>query len=320
MIMRTMGLGLQHFWGGPDRMPMTYQERDFEAIDYAITDVPGAGELRGPVPSDLSPGAYAVCLGAAQTFGCFCDEPYPALLQRQLGIPMLNLGFPGPGPRFFTRKPGLMRLVNQARFAIVQALSGRSVECSYFACPLDRGSLIPRALIGTRPPIDALTAWKQLIEEKGSELAFQQLAETRANWIAQSRELLDSITVPKVLFYFSTRMPRYRARTDSILEFMNDFPQFVTDVMLEAIKPAADGYVEAISSIGLPQRLVSRFNGQPLALTVGYQAPPGYQTYYPSPEMQRLACDMLIPELQRLGLCASGISHSDSAPALRNGA
>ena len=61
--------------------PSNYQARDEEVIDYSMTELPGTQHLiRGPLP-DLSKGNYITCLGAAQTFGCFCETPYPDQLR-----------------------------------------------------------------------------------------------------------------------------------------------------------------------------------------------------------------------------------------------
>src|SRR5688572_6739549 len=110
---------------------MSYQERDYEIIDYEVFRVPmHGGELRGPAPRTLAPGEYFTCVGAAQTFGCFCEQPYPALLSERLGLPVLNFGFAGAGPRFFLKYPVLLKYINAGRFAVVQVMSGRSEDNS----------------------------------------------------------------------------------------------------------------------------------------------------------------------------------------------
>src|SRR6266404_462258 len=97
----------------------SYQKRDWEIVDYQVYCLNGTDVwLRGPKPATLAPREYAVCLGAAQTYGCFCERPYPAILEERLGLPMLNLGFGGAGPLFFLREKGLLDWVNRARFVV----------------------------------------------------------------------------------------------------------------------------------------------------------------------------------------------------------
>ena len=64
-----------------------YQARDREVVDYRMIELPGAGLMfRGPLPVTLEAGYFAA-IGSAQTLGCFCEAPYPALLARSIGLP-----------------------------------------------------------------------------------------------------------------------------------------------------------------------------------------------------------------------------------------
>src|SRR5687767_3553783 len=111
---------------------MDYQERDYEVVDYQLFQLPDTGRLRGPAPSTLAPGEYFTCLGAAQTFGCFSEQPYPTLLAERVGLPVLNFGVAGAGPRRFLQDSDRARVrlgfVNAGRFAVVQVMSGRSED------------------------------------------------------------------------------------------------------------------------------------------------------------------------------------------------
>ena len=105
---------------------MGYEERDWEIVDYGVEMTPDHRfKLRGPLP-DLDGADYFSTVGAAQTFGCFCQKPYPMLLQEQLALPVLNLGVGGAGPEFFNNNPILIDYINRSRFVVVQVMSGRS--------------------------------------------------------------------------------------------------------------------------------------------------------------------------------------------------
>lgn len=61
-------------------MPLGYEQRDWEIVDYQqYSRTPGCS-ARGPAPRSMRQGQYFACVGAAQTFGCVCEDPYPALL------------------------------------------------------------------------------------------------------------------------------------------------------------------------------------------------------------------------------------------------
>ncbi len=137
-----------------------YQARDFEVVDYHLYKLPGLGlSMRGPRPN-LEVGSYITCVGAAQTFGCFCESPYPALLEQKLGVEVVNLGYGGAGPRFFNRHPGLIDIVNRGRLAVVQVMSGRSEDNSRFE---SRGlERMTRRRDGKKMSADA--AWRSVLE------------------------------------------------------------------------------------------------------------------------------------------------------------
>jgi hypothetical protein len=77
--------------------------------------------------------------------------------------------------------------------------------------------------------------------------------------------------------------------------------------MIEKIKPYCDAYVECISNRGMPQLLISRFTGEPIAINLAYQRQDlgdktsFYNSYYFSPEMQRDAAMSLKSVCQQWG-------------------
>jgi hypothetical protein len=277
-----------------------YQERDYEVIDYELYQLPGTGyRIRGPQPNSLAPGEYFTCVGAAQTFGCFCEKPYPALLSDGLGLSALNFGFAGAGPRFFLNHPTLLEHTNRGRFAVVQVMSGRSEDNSLF----DTGGLEYLTRRSDGQKMGAEPAYRELLEEEKPERVTEVVEETRTNWVQSYVKLLQAIQVPKILFWFSKRSVDYEQSQIDVWGLFGEFPHFVTGDMVEQIKPFADAYVECISSRGLPQPLFSRFTGEPVSvmhrpdLGGGWDA---FNPYYPSPEMQVEAADVLVDACRAL--------------------
>jgi hypothetical protein len=271
---------------------MSYQERDHEIIDYEVFRLPRTGELRGPEPRTLAPGEYFTCVGAAQTFGCYCQQPYPTLLAERLGVPALNFGFAGAGPRFFY--PALIKYVNAGRFAVVQVMSGRSEDNSVFES--GGREYLQRRADGER--LGAEPAYKELLEREGQERARAVVEETRANWVQSFSALLEAIEVPKILFWFSRRSPDFDDDYSDVFAMFGEYPHLVNRAMVEQLKPLSDDYVECVSSRGFPQRLVNRFTGEPASVKhradLGYTWD-GYDLYYPSPEMHVDAAEALLP-------------------------
>lgn len=296
-----------------------YQARDFEVVDYQLFQLVGTElKFRGPAPQ-LREGEYVSCLGAAQTFGCLVERPYPQLLAAATGTTMLNLGYGGAGPRFFNRHSELLGTVNRGRMAIVQVMSGRSEDNSRFE---SRGLEYLRRRSDGKP-MSADAAWRSVLECRyawrrlplGQQLARKVcqwfgrrdaerlLEETRRHWVASYQLLLQSIQVPVILLWFSKRPPEFQESYTSLQDFMGVYPQLVNREMLEAIRPFAEDYVECVTQRGSPQPLTSRFDGKPVSIDLGRDRQDfAGQTweenqYYPSPEMHEDACQALLPRL-----------------------
>jgi hypothetical protein len=268
-----------------------YQKRDRHIVDYQVFNLLSRLEFRGPKPP-LDPGAFFVCIGAAQTFGRFCDRPFPTILSDELELPVLNLGAAGAGPLFFLRRPRLLEYINRARFAIVQVMSARSEDNSYFES-LGTGYLTRRS-DGSKAVADP--AYQELLETKSEEFVRELVAETRANWLRHSRGLLAKIQVPTILFWFSKRSPAYREDYSDVQSLFGPFPQLVNAAMMANLRPQADGYAECVTSRGLPQPLFDRISGAPTTVAdlphLGGQVHT-HNTYYPSPEMHEDAAAAL---------------------------
>ena len=292
-----------------------YGRRDWPVIDYQLYRCPKTDLiLRGPEPTELVDNQYFVCIGAAQTFGCFCEQPFPRLLESHFEIPGLNLGFGGVGPCFFLKHEALLEYVNAARFVIVQVMSGRSESNSVF----DAGGHEFLRIKSTNQSIGADRAYTQLLRQHARitlrlfsrhelHLGLRNKAklkalitETRRNWIENYRTLLDRIEVPKILLYISKRSPEYSEFYCNVHLLMGQFPQLVNRSMIEEVAVSCDHYVECATRRGSPQPLVSRFTGEPVQVYLShdrtdFDAVWRKNAYYPSPEMHEDAAALMAP-------------------------
>lgn len=299
-----------------------YQARDWKIVDYRMYQHDKSGlSFRGPKPV-MKPGEYATCLGAAQTLGCFCEEPFPDLLQQRLGLEFVNFGYGGAGPRFYLRHKSLIDDVNRGKFAVIQVMSGRSEDNSLFQSNgleylIDRKS-------GER--ISADEAYRRLLADNAprglpAPLARavrmfhapkevrQVLSETRANWLANYHELFEAITVPIVLLWISKRRPGLHhtgklvwwwQRYDNVYSMFGKFPQLVDRPMMRDLAGRVPHYVECVTSRGSPQPLFDRFTGERTTINTADDRPDfgdvwTHNAYYPSPEMQEDAANQLEP-------------------------
>ncbi len=297
---------------------MGYQDRDWEIVDYQDYRLENTEfTLRGPQPSTLEKDSYFVCLGAAQTYGAFCPEPYPQLVSQKINLPALNLGFGGAGPDYYLQNMELLRkYINNAKFAVVQVMSGRSESNSLF----NSGGMEYLTKIADGSKVRAAVAYNQLLKQNNKKYVAKIVAETRENWIKHQIELLNEIEIPTILFWFSTRPTHYKeiylckqfaylslffGQTKASNLLFGEFPQLIDSAMIEQVKEYSNEYVECVSKRGFPQRLINRFSGKPTKIDTA-AAGQGirsrkwkYNKYYPSPEMHIDAANSLLDICQK---------------------
>jgi hypothetical protein len=121
------------------------------------------------------------------------------------------------------------------------------------------------------------------------------VAESRANWVSEMRQLLEAITVPKVLFWISIRHPRHEFGLENSDRLLGPFPHLVDEETIAAVRPFADAYVESISARGLPQKLYDRFTGESTYVQRPDHAKVWQNGGYPTPEMHVDAAERLAP-------------------------
>ena len=287
-------------------MAAEYQDTDWCVVDYEtfcldpqILDISRDRPLRirGPRPAALAKGEYFACLGAAQTFGRFCARPFPAILEERLSLPALNISHGGAGPSFFSRcSPRLFDYLNDARFVVLQVMSGRSESNSLFE---SRGvGHYTRRADGAEVGSDA--AFDDLLRTATPAIVARIVEETRQNWLGSYRAIVAKLTVPTILFWFSTRRPRYRQRLSGVSGLFGEFPQLVNQAMVRSLRADCELFASCVSRRGLPQKLMDRRTGEAVTVWDPWTASPWDSNwYYPSPEMHADAAEALEPACRR---------------------
>ena len=273
---------------------MAEQTIDDPLFDYKLYRFGRSRQVfRGPQP-DLR-GKYVSSLGGSNTFGRFTDQPYPQMLGERLGVTALNLGTEGAGPGFFLSDPEILRTASDSSLCIVQAMCASTLSNRMFSVRPRRNSrlhAVSDLLIGIFPEVDfsrfsyvnALLRHLQSIDENRFKLVVNEMKNA---WIGRTQTLLSSLETKTILFWFSQRAPEDPEQEIGAPE---NYPQFVDRAMIDAVRSAADGYVECITSKGLPQDLT--IDGK----TVLYRPsgePVDQNHEFPSPEMHTSAADAL---------------------------
>ncbi len=277
-----------------------YQLVDQDVVDYRYTKIDGVPNVwRGPIPSALDrPGSFFCALGAAQTLGRFCRDPYVDLTAQRHGLPGLNLGFSGAGPSFFLQRPAVLEVVNRSRFAIVQVMSGRSEGNSLMRCDSGRNLV---TWLPTGEECFTEEAFRHLLDDYPKRKIKAIVRETLDRWSEHMVELLDAVEVPTILLWMSSRKPFYIRRYDgTVRALMGAFPHLVDRRSLKPVVAAADHFVDAHSGRGLPHELTSRHSGEPVAVTFPNGEVRGEDVSYPSPEMHADAAEALDPVVREV--------------------
>ena len=276
-----------------------YQDLDKPHFDYELATYPPLGEklYRGPAVDLSRP--YAVCIGAAQTYGRFTDRPYTKLLAEELQLPVLNLGVGGAGPEHFD-SPAYIDVINGSEFAVIQVLSGRSASNSRFNNRLDGGVLGKRLVDNKTMRFEHF--FEELFASEDKATIEKVIRETREDYKTTFINLVNKINVPKIMFWFSDRTPDYEDNLDDPYAVLNRYPQMINRPVIDSIRGHCDDYVEYAHDVGVPQKL---WSGD--ADIDGARHKDGclYNTYYPSPEMHLESAAQLLSVCRKYAVPSS---------------
>jgi len=294
-----------------------YPGRDAEIVDYHPFTLEGCPvPFRGPGfdPLAVPEGSFFTCLGAAQTYGCFVERPFPDLLADRLGLSALNLAVGGAGPGFYLQYPALISAMNRGRFVVLQAMAARHEANSRFAADGYVEFLRDRK---RGDSLDTVSAWSRVLEEEPDN-APHLVAESQASWLESMRRLRAAITVPVAFLWFSQQKPAAPAWQELLAEvgrppaaelvhrMFGAFPQLVNAAMADEAAAMCTAAVNCVSERGMGAPLISRLTGKPIDAAdygtrgVEYVAlATGRNDYYPSAEMHEDAAAALLGVVRR---------------------
>ncbi|HYP63614.1 MAG TPA: DUF6473 family protein [Acidocella sp.] len=296
-----------------------YQTPDIEIADYQEFTVHRCDiKFRGPGfdPFAGAQGSYFTCVGAAQTYGRFCETPFPALLADRIGLKALNLAVGGAGPGFYLQYPSLIDAANCGKFVILQAMAARHDTNSRFEANGHVEFLKDRI---KGDIVDSGTAWRRIVDED-FENAPGYIAETRRSWLEETRRLIDALRVPAIFFWYSSREPDYEIDWDAMRELRargeyvdllnglwGDVPQLVDGPTAQEAAALCQSQARCLSRRGMGAVLINRQTGKPIDPAHykdrGLEYQPlamGRNHYYPSAEMHEDAADALEPVVRRV--------------------
>lgn len=268
--------------------------------------------LRGPLPSkdDLESGNYFVTIGSAHTFGRFSNKPYGQYISEEINIPYLNAGVSDASPSLFCR-PEWLKYINNAKFAIIQMMSGRTGDNHVFY----GGGVATRKDSGASKRITKILSL--ILQRKGGEFVKKLLKQSRNNFVKQYLELKKQIKVPTIHLWHSVRFPEaienlnetnISTEQDIIRlianNFTNQFPHLINQQMIKRMI-GDDILLKYISSKGFPQFFYDKNNNRTTLFAKSHNINKiitewSYNIYYPPEIQHEEVSQLLIPLINRL--------------------
>ena len=274
---------------------------DDQLLDYKLYRFGQLQQVfRGPAPRLGR--HYLAFLGGSGTFGRYADRPYAAIVGQEAGHRFANFGAEGAGPGFFLSDPEVMSAASNALLSVVQVMPACAVSNRMFSVRPRRNARLHAAsdlLTGLYPEVDferfsyvrGMLRHLAGIDDNRFSLVVNEM---RNAWIARTHTLLASIQTWTLLFWFSQRQPE--EQREDTTDGWHD-PNFVDRAMIDSVTDIADGYVECVTSAGLPQDL--RVDGEAV-LFRPTGTPIDQNRELPSPDMHAAAAAALAPEVMRI--------------------
>lgn len=225
---------------------MAYAYAGDESLDYLPCHY-GRSKLlfRGPRRDLELP--YAAALGGTETYGKFIPDPWPALVEAETGLRMVNLGCVNAGADVYLCDPDVIDVASGARLVVLQAMGAANLTNRFYAVHPRRNDRFLRAspaLHALFPEVDFTNFHftRHLVRtlQKVSARRFEEVAdELRAVWAIRMRTLVERVRVPVVLLWMADHAPARHSQTDLASE-----PLLVDSAMLSVLREVCSSYVE----------------------------------------------------------------------------
>lgn len=228
---------------------MTYEFTGCGALDYAPCRY-GCSKLLFRGPRRSLAGEFCVALGGSETYGKFVERPWPALLERRLFLPVVNLGYLNAGPDLFAHEPFVSEVARAARVSVIQLMGVANMSNRFYAVHPRRNDRFLRASAAMHdlfPNADfaEFSFTRHMLQSLHDQApdAFARLSsELQATWVSRMRALLERTFGPKIVLWLRDYHAQARPAP------LGHDPALVTAPMVDRIRPYADLVVEVTPS------------------------------------------------------------------------
>ena len=193
---------------------MTYAYRAGGGLEYYPCRY-GRSRVQFRGPRRSLDGRYVLALGGTETYGLFVPRPWPAVLEKQLGLPCVNMGVPNAGLDLVLQDPDLLSAAAGAQVVVMQALPAQNMSNRYYSVHPRRNDRFLRASEALQtlfPELDfsefsftghVMAALDSTCRERFARV----VAELQAAWLARMKHVSSLIRGNLVLVWFAAGPP-----------------------------------------------------------------------------------------------------------------
>lgn len=194
---------------------------------------------------------FVAVLGGSETYGRFVPMPYPAVVEAETGLRMVNLGYPNAGLDLYLGEPEVERILGQARITVIMVMGAQNMSNRFYSVHPRRNDRFLRAspLLQTvyrEVDFTEFNFTRHMLQtlHAVSPRKFEVVAdELRWAWVARMTRLMDQAGGKTVLVWLADHPPPDRRAIDPTLD-----PMLIDRTMLTSLRSRATAYVEVIPS------------------------------------------------------------------------
>ena len=260
------------------------------ALDYFPCNYGGSRLLfRGPRRSLDRP--YIAFLGGTETYGKYVPDPFPDLVEGEIGFAAINLGCVNAGPDVYLNEPSVIAIARAAEAVVLQVTGAVNLSNAYYSVHPRRND----RFIAASPLLKTLYRDVDFTEfnftrhmlntlHATSKERFEVVsADLRREWVLRMQELLAQMPDRTVLLWIADDAPQ-------ALRGLDKDPILVDAAMIAEIRPAAAAYVEAVTT---PQDRQAGLDGMAFAALESLAA-----AALPGPAVHRQVAKKLVAVLE----------------------
>ena len=230
---------------------MTFETLGNGPLDYAPCTY-GESRLSFRGPARSLTGDYIAFIGGTETYGKFIADPFPDLVEEELGVTCVNFGQANAGVDVFLNEPDVLFAARGAVLNVVQVMGANNLSNRYYSVHPRRNDRFLKASAAMRAAFrDVDFTEFHFTRHMLGTLAARApdrfglvIGEVQQAWVARMELLLSRIGPHTMLLWFSDHGSDDKAGSG---QTRND-PFAVERWMLERLRPRVAEIVEVAAS------------------------------------------------------------------------